>query len=124
MNTNTPELAEASIDLSYMDMMADGDNDMKKIMLELLFEEPVQEIESMYPMLKSEDWDSIERVSHKMKSTLAFVGNDTLTETNKKIEHNSKNRVNLEKLPELIKILDVLYKKVLVQLKAEYDRLG
>ncbi len=124
MNTNTPELAEASIDLSYMDMMADGDNDMKKIMLELLFEEPVQEIESMYPMLKSEDWDSIERVSHKMKSTLAFVGNDTLTETNKKIEHNSKNRVNLEKLPKLIKILDVLYKKVLVQLKAEYDRLG
>ncbi|MFK7950593.1 MAG: response regulator [Saprospiraceae bacterium] len=120
---NNITLPKAEIDLSYMDLMADGDKDMKKVMLELLFEEPVQEIQSMYQMVKSNDLSGIKKVSHKMKSTLAFVGNNTLTETNKEIEQIAKTENNIEKLPNLIKILDKLYQAVLVQLKAEHKKL-
>lgn len=122
-NMNNITLPKAEIDLSYMDLMADGDKDMKKIMLELLFEEPVQEIQSMYQMIKDNDLGGINRVSHKMKSTLAFVGNDTLTETNKKIEQIVKSEDNIENLPNLVRTLDKLYQAVLVQLKAEYAKL-
>lgn len=120
---NNITLPKAEIDLSYMDLMADGDKDMKKVMLELLFEEPVQEIQSMYQMIKNDDFSGIKKVSHKMKSTLAFVGNDTLTETNKEIEQIAKAESNVDKLPNLVKTLDKLYQAVLVQLKAEHKKL-
>lgn len=120
---NNTELPEATIDLSYMELMADGDNDMKKIMLELLFDEPLQEIQAMYQMVKNDDWDGIRKASHKMKSTLAFVGNDSLTQTNKEIEDISKQEVGVEKLPQLVKMLDKLYQAVLVELKAEHAKL-
>jgi HPt (histidine-containing phosphotransfer) domain-containing protein len=106
-----------------MDLMADGDNDMKKIMLELLFEEPLQEIQSMYQMLKDDNLSDIKKVSHKMKSTLAFVGNDELTNTNVTIETIAKTEKDLDKLPNLITNLDKLYQGVLVLLKEEHDKL-
>ncbi len=111
------------IDLSYMDMMADGDDDMKKMMLELLFEEPLQEIKSMYKLVRNSDLDSLGKVSHKMKSTLAFVGNDTLTNTNKEIERISKFNQDTDKLPDLVKTLDTLYQQALVELKSEHAKL-
>jgi PAS domain S-box-containing protein len=116
---NTPVL----IDLSYMELMADGDDDMKKVMLELLFEEPVEEIKMMHTFVQRKDWSSLKNVSHKMKSTLAFVGNDTLTETNKAIEKSAMEETNLDKLPELVLKLDKLYQAALVELKAEHAKL-
>lgn len=121
MNDNTPK--QLDIDLSYMDLMADGDNDMKKVMLELLFDEPVEEIQIMQQMVKENDLEGIRAKSHKMKSTLAFVGNETLTKTNMEIEEIAKTEKNIEKLPRLINDLDKLYQVVLVQLKAEHDKL-
>jgi HPt (histidine-containing phosphotransfer) domain-containing protein len=106
-----------------MDLMADGDNDMKKIMLELLFEEPLQEIQSMYQMSKDNNLVEIKKVSHKMKSTLAFVGNDELTKTNVDIEIIAKTENDLDKLPNLIRQLDKLYQAALVLLKEEHDKL-
>jgi CheY-like chemotaxis protein len=120
---NNIELPKATIDLSYMDLMADGDNDMKKIMLELLFEEPLQEIQSMYQMLKDDNLSAIKKVSHKMKSTLAFIGNDDLTKINVDIETIAKNEKELEQLPNLVRHLDKLYQAVLVLLKEEHDKL-
>ncbi len=121
--SNSNEM-DIKIDLSYMDLMADGDNDMKKVMLELLFDEPVEEIKSMYGLNKNQDWDSLKKVSHKMKSTLAFVGNDTITNVNKEIEQISMDVSETEKLPVLISQLDKMYEVVLVQLKEEHQKLN
>lgn len=121
MYNNT--LPKVEIDLSYMDLMADGDKDMKKVMLELLFEEPIQDIQSMYEMVRNNDYDAIKKVSHKMKSTLAFVGNNKLTETNKKIESIAKSEDNVDQLPDLVETLDKLYQVILIQLKAEHKKL-
>lgn len=121
MYNNT--LPKVEIDLSYMDLMADGDKDMKKVMLELLFEEPIQDIQSMYEMVRNSDYDAIKKVSHKMKSTLAFVGNNKLTETNKKIESIAKSENNVDQLPDLVETLDKLYQVILIQLKAEHKKL-
>ncbi|MGB0983564.1 MAG: response regulator, partial [Saprospiraceae bacterium] len=57
------------IDLSYLDLMSDGDVDMKKMMLELLFDEPMSEIDKMKDLQASADWLELRAVSHKMKST-------------------------------------------------------
>ena len=119
-NNGTPKY----IDLSYMELMSDGDIEMKRLMLELLFEEPLEEIKKMQKLYSSENWTDLKAVSHKMKSTLAFVGNDELTNTNKAIEKISMENSGMNKLPALITLLQETYEKALVELKREHTRLG
>jgi HPt (histidine-containing phosphotransfer) domain-containing protein len=80
------------INLDYMDMMSDGDADMKKVMLEMLMEEIPQELQRMREAHASADWNGLASVSHKMKSTLAFVGNDAMTSANKELESIGKTQ--------------------------------
>lgn len=115
--------APKHIDLSYMDLMSDGDMDMKKMMLELLFDEPMEEIKKMRRLSQEGDYDELHAVSHKMKSTLAFVGNDTLTDTNKEIETIAKNQSDTGKLLEMVDLLEEEFGKALVELRSVHAKL-
>ncbi|MGB0983975.1 MAG: hypothetical protein ACPG19_08030, partial [Saprospiraceae bacterium] len=72
----------------------------------------------------SADWLELRAVSHKMKSTLAFVGNEELTGINKNIEDYAKNETNLSELPAMIDQLKTVFAKALVELKSEHARLA
>ncbi len=108
------------LNLDYLELMADGDDDMKATMIEMLVEEIPEEMAKMKQMYETADWKELREVSHKMKSTLAFVGNDVMTEANKEVEEIGKDGgENAEKLPELLGILFDVYPKALVELKME-----
>lgn len=111
------------INLEYMEMMSDGDDSMKKIMLEMLLEELPQEIEKLEQLCQTSDWSETSAVSHKLKSTLAFVGNDEMTNANKNIEAFAKNPDQVNEISGLIQTLKSLYPQVLVELNKELDRL-
>ena len=91
MNTNFQ-----FIDLSYLDLMADGDDDMKQTMIEMLLDEVPTEMEKMTDLHQSEDWKELREVSHKMKSTLSFIGNSAMTEANKTVENIAKSQEGLD----------------------------
>jgi hypothetical protein len=74
-------------------------------------------------MVTETNLGEIKKVSHKMRSTLAFVGNDELTKTNVEIESIAKQESDIEKLPSLVHYLDKLYQAVLIQLKKEHAKL-
>lgn len=76
--------------LDYLKLMADGDLNMEQTMLEMLIEELPTEFDKMKTLYTAKDWKELSQVSHKMKSTLAFIGNDELTAANLKIEHLTK----------------------------------
>jgi HPt (histidine-containing phosphotransfer) domain-containing protein len=84
--------------------MADGDRDMEQTMLEMLISELPEEFEKMRSHLAAQEWDRLGKVSHKMKSTLAFIGNDEITNANREIEQSAKHLNNLERIPELMSI--------------------
>lgn len=111
------------IDLAYLDLMSDGDLDMKRMMLELLFEEPKEEIQKMKRLCTASDWEELSKVSHKMKSTLAFVGNETLTQTNKQVEQAAKTQTDLDQLPGWLDTIEDLFGKALIELKAVHASL-
>ncbi|MEM9919879.1 MAG: Hpt domain-containing protein [Bacteroidota bacterium] len=111
------------INLDYMDMMSDGDDEMKKVMLDMLFEELPEEVGKMRSLAVASDWKALMEVSHKMKSTLAFVGNPTMTAANKDVEQLSKSEENLDRIPELVGTLEELCPKAIDELKKEYNRL-
>ena len=119
MNENTYN----HINLEYMDMMSDGDESMKKIMLEMLLEELPQEVQKMQELLVTQQWNDLGSVSHKLKSTLAFVGNPSMTAANRDIELMAKEQKELDRIPELVQILHNMYPKALEELKMVHAKL-
>lgn len=107
------------INLEYMEMMADGDNDMKQVMLDMLITELPEELDKMVALCEAASWEELGSVSHKMKSTLAFVGNDQMTNANKDIETMAKEKSDPVGINDRIKIMVEYCPKVLKELKRE-----
>ncbi len=78
------------VNLDYLKLMTDGDEEMEQTMLEMLLSELPEEFEKMEALHAAHDWQDLNKVSHKMKSTLAFIGNEDLTNANLKIEQLTK----------------------------------
>lgn len=110
------------INLSYLEMMADGDDSMKKVMLEMLLDELPGELEKMKQHCEQKNWTELGSVSHKMKSTLAFVGNDAMTNSNRDIEAICKDGTGFEKIPALLVDLTMPAPNALEELRKEFDR--
>ena len=106
-----------------MEMMSDGDDSMKKIMLEMLLEELPEEINKMEASCQAANWNDLSSVSHKLKSTLAFVGNDEMTTANKNIESYAKGAENTDQIPDLIQTLKSLCPHTIAELNQELERL-
>jgi len=112
------------IDLSYLELMSDGDVQMKSILLDMLLTEPVGEFEKMQDLSGQKNWDELKQVSHKMKSTLPYIGYEELIETNKRIDKTLWERENSglsneeigQTIPELVKTVCELYQKAVPEL--------
>lgn len=78
------------INLDYLKLMADGDSDMEHTMLEMLLDELPSEFEKMKSLHGAQNWKELSQVSHKMKSTLAFIGNEEITAANLTVEQLTK----------------------------------
>lgn len=120
MNTST---MYQYINLDYLNLMTDGDDEMKKVMIDMLFEELPQELEKMNVLELAGDSEELKSVSHKMKSTLAFIGNDNMTEANKQIEAILKSGEQTKKISDLLNILNEFHHKVIAELQLEYSKL-
>ncbi len=80
--------------LDYLKLMSDGDRDMEQTMLEILLTELPEEFNKMKSLFAEQQWEGLSKVSHKMKSTLAFIGNADMTNANLKIEQLTKQKDN------------------------------
>ena len=111
------------INLDYLDMMSDGDDSMKKTMLEMLLEELPREFGEMTTLLEQKKWETLSSVSHKMKSTLAFVGNEEMTKANQQVEQLAKSNPSTESLEDLLNSLVRLCPMVITELEEEFSKL-
>jgi HPt (histidine-containing phosphotransfer) domain-containing protein len=111
------------INLDYLEMMSDGDDSMKKTMLEMLLDELPQEVKKMAELLEQKNWETLSSVSHKMKSTLAFVGNEEMTAANKQVELIAKSTPSPESLEDLINVLKSACPMAITELEEELSKL-
>jgi HPt (histidine-containing phosphotransfer) domain-containing protein len=79
------------IDLSYLESMAAGDNNLIKEMIEIFKEQVPEFIEEMKNALNNNDFKSLSSVAHKAKSSVAIMGITTLTEELKTLESIAAN---------------------------------
>ena len=83
----------------------------------MLFDEPSTEIAEMRTLAAAADWKALKAVSHKLKSTFSYVGNDDLTATNQRIEKAAIEEKNLDEVPTLIERVATIWDGVLPKLK-------
>jgi len=105
------------INLQYLKTMAEGDADLEKTMLEMILDELPGEFASMQELYAKQDWHELFQMSHKMKSTLAFVGNAEMTEANKAVEYRTRNKVNLEEVGMYMDELSKHFNQVMAALR-------
>lgn len=111
------------INLDYLDMMSDGDLEMKKVMLDMIFEELPTELAKMRELTNSGDWNELSSVAHKMKSTLSFVGCDVMTIANTDIEIICKKESDTSMVSAKMEILENNLDSVMAELKMEHAKL-
>lgn len=111
------------LNLDYLNLMTGGDADMQKMMLDILFEELPVELDMLTTHYDAQSWEELKSVSHKLKSTLAFVGNDPMTEANNQIEHKAMYVEDTDRIPALVAALKDHYPKVMEELKGYYATL-
>ena len=109
------------INLEYLDMMTEGDSEMQKEILGIVVEEIRNDIPKMADFFRKGDLENTNHISHKFKSTLAFVGNELMTDANKEVELITKIGGDESKLPELFKIIEEMQPKVLQELEQYYQ---
>jgi HPt (histidine-containing phosphotransfer) domain-containing protein len=80
-------------------------------------EELPEEMGKIQALCQVENWDELTRVSHKMKSTLAFVGNDAMTNANKDLERVTKYKTDIQLAPSLVATLGFYLPKVMEALE-------
>lgn len=112
------------INLDYLDMMSDGDLEMKKVMLDMLFEELPTELAKMRELANSGEWKELSSVAHKMKSTLSFVGCDAMTTANTDIETMCKDGISdASRVATKMETLESNLDNVMTELKMEHAKL-
>jgi HPt (histidine-containing phosphotransfer) domain-containing protein len=108
------------INLEYLETMTDGDADMMQTMLEMLIAEIPEEMEKMMECSKADDWNEVFQISHKMKTTLSYIGNVEMIELNKQIEHDARHRENIATLPARVASLCAMSVPVVEELGQAY----
>ena len=113
--------------LDYLKLMSDGDRDMEQTMLEILLAELPEEFDKMKSLFAQQQWENLSKVSHKMKSTLAFIGNSDLTNANLKIEQLTKQKDNppgendIEVIADMMAQFEGLLPEVMEELKQAFE---
>jgi HPt (histidine-containing phosphotransfer) domain-containing protein len=107
------------INLDYLRLMADNDEEMIQTMLAMLLDELPSEMDKIRELAAAENWDELTRVSHKMKSTLAFVGNEAMSTANKELERITKYKTDLHLTASHVATLDEQLPSVLQALSNE-----
>ena len=120
MNNKTYEF----INLEYLELMADGDPEMKVVMLDMLLTELPEELAKMRKEFDEQAWEILGSTSHKMKSTLSFVGNPKMTEANKDIESICKEGERLTQIGDMINAMEALVPSILLEIKQEVTNIA
>lgn len=112
------------INLAYLDLMSDGDDFMKKTMLDMLIEEMPPELVKLRNAYLANDCESLHQVAHKMKSTLAFIGNPVMDEANGNCERIGREGTDIQRAAQHIQTLESQAELVMPLLKDESARLA
>ncbi len=112
------------INLDYLHEIADGDNEFIVDMIDsFLFQTP-DFLENLAQAIVKKDWAEAEKIAHKIKPTVQYVGLHNITDKTIKLHENLRDGVELEKTAELFGEVNEYIKSSYKELKEVRDKLS
>ncbi len=108
------------IDLSYLEQVCGGNKAMVLKMIDLFVDQTPKQVEGMQRYLKEENWQEFFNVAHKAKSSLAMMGVKSLQRSMENLEDYSKNRRELESIPDILKHVEETCQLILKEIETNY----
>ncbi len=112
------------IDLSYLENITGGDNEVMVEMIDLMLAETPKHIDKIKQSYKKENWRELRAESHKLKPMFLYVGLTALNEIAQDLEKYAKETTHLELIPQLINELEKGYLEVTDELKNKKEELS
>lgn len=106
-----------TVDLSYLEMLADGDAGFINEMITTFIKNTPELIDEMKAALSKKDYVEIGRVAHKIKPTITFMGIHSFEEKIKTLEQYGKEEKNVDEIESLVSELDSICNDAYEELK-------
>jgi HPt (histidine-containing phosphotransfer) domain-containing protein len=90
-------------------------------MLDMLIAEIPEEMDKMQQCVATSDWNEVFQISHKMKTTLSYIGNEEMIAINKQLEHNARHREHIDLIPSMVEKLCTMSVSVVDELGKAYN---
>lgn len=104
------------IDLSYLESISGGDTETEKTILHML----LTDMEQLCPMLRTHfearKMDELEKVAHKLRTSLAFSGNPEIMKSNNEVLELARTHNELDRVPALITKVEELTPLIIQEL--------
>ncbi|MEL6853166.1 MAG: response regulator, partial [Bacteroidota bacterium] len=104
-------------DLTYLEEISGGDNVIIRKTIDKFLETTPGILQQMQDCSQNQDYDSLAKCAHKLKSSVAFMGIEEARKAILKIEHNAKNSENLPELPGLVHRVNQIINDSFVELR-------
>ncbi len=111
------------IDLSYLENMSAGDNNLIKEMIDIFKEQVPEFISEMEMAIKNNDSKAMASVAHKAKSSAAIIGITELADFLKTLEKLASNNERTNEYPEFLKYFENISNESIKQLDKIYKEL-
>lgn len=112
------------ISLTYLDTIAADDEELRKTLLEMVHQELSSAIPNMMAAYDRQEWATLHGIVHKLKSTLAFVGNQELTATNRLLLNHLEQENYTADFPALLRLYQQLFPLIEMELRKELAQLA
>ena len=89
-------------DLSYLESMSMGSQEMVNEMIQIFLEQIPEFAEGLPDLLNKKDYTALGALAHKAKSSVAVMGMDNLATVLKDLENKAKVGEDIESYPSLI----------------------
>ena len=90
------------INLSYLNEISDGSNDLIIDLIDMFFIQIPEYQVSLSELNKNKDWKNLGKLAHKAKSAILMIGMKDLANELKKLEENAKDGKNINEFQEII----------------------
>jgi len=94
---------ELKIDLSYLENLSAGDNNLIKELIKIFKEQVPQFIAEMKQSIENKDSNALALVAHKAKSSVAIIGIIDIAEELKVLEKIASNNERSKEYPDFLK---------------------
>lgn len=114
---------EITLDLSYLESMAAGDNNLIKEMIEIFIEQVPEFICEMNKAISNNDSKALASTAHKAKSSVAIMGIINLIEDLKVLENIASNNERTDEYPAFVNRFILNSKEAIIKLNEVASKL-